>query len=333
VREQTEKILAEVAAKFNDRRLHICKLSADVNEQGAVKVGGRVLEASYLDAVRAALPVDVKYDVTVLRQNTRTMTVATNITDLHIEPSFLSEMLTQVMNGVSLEVLEEKEKWSLVRQADGYIGWMYRGYLTDAAPGNPTHVVCAPIVGLYAPNVNPPAAQSRLLAGTMVEVVRTEHDGAHVKLTGAMLPAGWVPRQYLRSLDSLPADTAHTRKQIVEDARQFFGTYYLWGGGSAWGIDCSGLAQLAHRINGYTIPRDADLQFAAARPVEPPFEPGDLIFFGETGGHRKITHVGISAGGWRMIHSSRSRNGVYEEDVQANDNLRGSFVGGRTFLK
>jgi len=46
----------------------------------------------------------------------------------------------------------------------------------------------------------------------------------------------------------------------------------------------------------------------------------------------KISHVGISTGGWRMIHSSRSKNGVYEEDVQQNENLKKSFVGARTFV-
>ena len=55
---------------------------------------------------------------------------------------------------------------------------------------------------------------------------------------------------------------------------------YLWGGCSAFGIDCSGYAQLLHRLAGVTIPRDADQQFDAGRPVNP-FQPGDLLFFGE----------------------------------------------------
>ena len=113
MKEQIEKVLADVAARYNDRRLHVCNLRADVDEEGAVKIAGRVLEASYIEAIRQSLPPGLQvagYDVTVLREKTRTMTVATNLTDLHVEPSFLSEMLTQVMNGVELEVLEEKDK-------------------------------------------------------------------------------------------------------------------------------------------------------------------------------------------------------------------------------
>jgi cell wall-associated NlpC family hydrolase len=74
------------------------------------------------------------------------------------------------------------------------------------------------------------------------------------------------------------------------------------------------------------------MQFDAGRPVAPPFQPGDLLFFGEAGARRKITHVAVSLGAWRIIHSSRSRNGVYQDDVQAVDHLQQSFVGARTFV-
>ena len=73
------------------------------------------------------------------------------------------------------------------------------------------------------------------------------------------------------------------------------------------------------------------MQFDAGQPVEPPFRPADLLFFGESSERRNITHVGVSLGGWRILHASRSRNGVYEDDVQAVEHLGDSFVGARTF--
>jgi len=340
MRDKVEQVLADVAARYNDRRLHVCNLRADVDEEGGVKIAGRVLEAAYLEAVRQPLPPNAQVDtsgVQILRRasTTRMMTVATNLTDLHVEPSFLSELLTQITNGVELEILEEKDKWAFVRQRDGYLGWAYLPYLRtrDAAPPiNATHIVAAPTMPIYAEGKSPPEPLSRLLAGTAVEVTRTDHDCAHIRLAGDMLPTGWIPRQYLRALSSLPLKPADARRQMIEDARLFRGTYYLWGGGSAGGIDCSGLAQLVHRLSGYTIPRDADLQFAAGQPVEKDFQPGDLLFF--TGDHirRKISHVGISTGGWHMIHSSRFHNGVYEDDVQQRPHLRDTFAGARTFL-
>ena len=46
----------------------------------------------------------------------------------------------------------------------------------------------------------------------------------------------------------------------------------------------------------------------------------------------RITHVGISLGGWEIIHSSRSRNGVYIDDIQKVPHLRETFAGGCTYL-
>jgi len=81
------------------------------------------------------------------------------------------------------------------------------------------------------------------------------------------------------------------------------------------------------------IPRDADMQHNTANPVEPPFEIGDLFFFGEGDSDRSITHVGISLGGWKMMHSSRGRNGVYMDDIQEVQHLKDIFVGAGSFLR
>jgi len=340
MKQQIEQVLADVAARYNDRRLHVCNLRADVDEEGAVKIAGRVLEASYLEAVRQSLPPSARvasYDVTVLRADaTRTVAVATNLTDLHVEPSFLSELLTQVTYGVELEVLEEQDKWVFVRQRDGYLGWAYKPYLTDEEVLEPTHIVTSPHAPLFGdPRLEHGTLITRVLGGTRVHIADEGWGHNYIRLGGRMLLGGWTHGGSLRPLASLPLKVSDGRRQMIADARQFRGTYYLWGGCSAFGIDCSGLAQLVHRLSGYTIPRDADMQFAAGRPVEggpENFRPGDLLFF--TGDHnrRKISHVGISTGGWNMIHSSRFHNGVYEDDVQQRPHLRDTFAGARTFL-
>ena len=179
---------------------------------------------------------------------------------------------------------------------------------------------------------------NRILGGTAV-VAKVQGGWAQVTLAGdpaaPLRPGlvGWLPMVELRSLAELPQDEAGRRAQIVADAVRFTGVPYLWGGCSAFGIDCSGYAQLLHRLAGVTIPRDADQQFDAGRPVDYPYRPGDLLFFGEGEVEaRKITHVAVSLGDWHILHSSRSRNGVQEDDVQAVDHLRESFVGAGTFV-
>jgi hypothetical protein len=261
--------------------------------------------------------------------------VATTLTNLHKEPSFHTELLTQVTNGVELEVLKIQGEWCDVRQNDGYEGWAYAQYLAPPAPWfKPTHLVSALSMTLH--QLAEPHAElvSRVPIGTAVMIGARRGDWVRIDLVGEALQGGWGRTEDLRPITSLPFECSEAREQIVADARRMIGVYYVWGGNSAAGVDCSGLAQLCHKLSGFGLPRDARLQFPVGMVITGEPQPGDLLFFcGETSRDR-ITHVGISLGGRRMIHSSRSRNGVYEDDLDAprNASLRERLVGARSFL-
>lgn len=333
--------LAEACAPFGDGRFHVCELTLAPGDCRTC-LQGRVLDTATLDAVLAHLRQRVpgaRWDaegVHVLRQaRPQRLTVATNLTGLQRSPSWLGEQQSQPRAGASAEVLVEDERWVFVRLDDGYLGWMYRAYLSEAAAPPPTHQVAAPFTLLYGgPNYLAPVV-TRLFAGTPVAV--ETHDNGWARLSSAA-GEGYADPMDLRPLaDDRPLDIRR-RHMVHHDALQFVGVPYLWGGTSVHGIDCSGFAQLLHQLAGVVIPRDADQQFAAGRPVEPPFAPGDLLYFGAPGDHRDVSHVGVSMGpevepaGWGMIHSSRGRNGVYVDDVQAVASLRERFLGARRFL-
>ncbi len=262
--------------------------------------------------------------------NEQTRYVAANLTDLHAEPSWQAELLTQVTNGVALQILEERGEWCRVRQLDGYEGWAYAPYLTAIAPDAPTHIVTSPVIDISVAADGP--LVGRLLAGTRVRVIDEQHGWARVQPAGAMIRSGWTAIEHLLPLASLPMSSAMSRDLVIAYARRFTGVYYLWGGCSAWGIDCSGLVQLVHRLCGHEIPRDARLQFPAGRTVDPPYRAGDLLYFHSEKDKSKITHVGLSLGGWRMIHSSRTNNGVYEDDIEHAQKWRDQLAGARRFL-
>ena len=337
MKSQIEIALTTIAHDFRDGRVQHCQVSIGQVTDAACELNGAVLDMETLTAVTTHLQSQfppIQFDteaVSILRRAQPTyLTVNTNLAGVHRQPSRTSERVSEVLNGRVVESLIEEEYWVFARQMDGYLGWIRRSYLTGSPPPEPTHIVTKPVSLLR----DAPAADanlvSRVMSGTMVAVTAVSGSWAQLVLAGER--DGWVPLTDLRALDALPEDENGRRQQMIQDARPFIGVQYLWGGCTGQGIDCSGLVQMLYRMVGKTLLRDADMQFDTGEPIEPPFQAGDLLYFGSDKGHRSISHVGMSLGGWKIIHSSGPRNGVYEDDVQEVDWLRDSFLGARTFV-
>ena len=328
--------LAEVGLAFRDKRVqHFDVAVAELVAEQCV-LTGTVLDEGMLTAVSSHLHTQfpqitfhIDHMRILRRPDNPILTVQTNLASLHAGPGRTTEQCSQLLNGRQVEQLMRDGDWLYVRQPDGYLGWVYGAYLAVLPTPIYTHLVAAPVGVLHTePDAQAPLV-SRVLGGTAVSIT-TSGAWAHILLAGGK--TGWMAASGLRTLDALPEDENGRRQQVVTDALAYIGVPYMWGGISAFGIDCSGLSQLLHHMVGVTLPRDADMQFDAGKPVTLAFQPGDLLFFGSQTAHRSISHVGISLGGWQMIHSSGPRNGVYVDDVQAVDWLRDRFLGARTFL-
>ena len=339
--EQVGAVLAEIGQLFGDTRTQLCQVEAASLVGDRCTLSGAVLDGEMLASVLAnlrdrlpGLTFDASSVEVLRRPDAIRLAVATNLTGLYAKPSFLAEMLSELLNGWGVEVLLEQERWCFVRQDDGYLGWAYRPYLAQhpTVSPPPTHVVCEPVSLLRNDPAPGAALVTRILGGTHVSARKSDAGWINLTLGGGQ--EGWTSADELRPRSAVSTDEAGRRAQIVADAFRFVGVPYLWGGCSALGIDCSGFARLLHHLVGLSLPRDADMQFNAGKPVAFPYQPGDLLFFGDNGrsGSPRITHVAVSLCDWRVIHSSRSRNGVYVDDVQGVAHLRESFVAARTFV-
>ncbi|HLQ98520.1 MAG TPA: NlpC/P60 family protein [Candidatus Dormibacteraeota bacterium] len=91
---------------------------------------------------------------------------------------------------------------------------------------------------------------------------------------------------------------------VIEAARSFIGTPYVWGGESESGFDCSGFIQYVFQTQDITIPRTVSDIWNFAQPVDSP-SVGDLVFF-ETY-QPGPSHLGIYVGDGKFIHAGASR--------------------------
>ncbi|MEN8186959.1 MAG: C40 family peptidase [Bacteroidota bacterium] len=94
----------------------------------------------------------------------------------------------------------------------------------------------------------------------------------------------------------------YTKSEIVKTAYLYLNSPFLWGGKTPFGLDCSGFTQMAYRINGHFLYRDAHQQAGQGEVLSfiEESEAGDLAFFDDEEGN--IIHVGIILHNNHIIH-------------------------------
>lgn len=129
---------------------------------------------------------------------------------------------------------------------------------------------------------------------------------------------------------SAPGVTASQQpagSRVLNTARSFLGIPYRWGGTTAkGGFDCSGYVQEVLRLNGFKVPRLADVQFAKSRKVSyQNLMPGDMVFFSTY--LAGASHCGFYLGDGEFIHASSAGKKVIISRMDRGY-YRQRFVGG-----
>jgi cell wall-associated NlpC family hydrolase len=218
-----------------------------------------------------------------------TFEVAEAIAPLRRAPAPDAELMTQALRGERVTVYDRNgEGWAWGQLgSDGYVGWLPESTLAKRLT-TPTHKVTALWTFAFAgPSIKTPPIHS-LPMGAAMAIER--EDGSFAVIDGGY----YVPRQHLGPLDVKAPD-------FIAVAERFVGVPYLWGGKSAFGIDCSGLVQVSLTSAGTGCPRDSDMQCdglgrALNADESKHLKRGDLIFW--------KGHVAIARDAGTIVHAN-----------------------------
>lgn len=231
------------------------------------------------------------------------------------EPRESSEMVTQLLFGEFCRILGEENGFCLVENyLDGYKGWADKKMLHEVEDN------------IFHEFVGKPSYRTK---SAITEAVCLDDDMVYRLSAGSLLPFykpdvstfGIADRSFRISPGFAKHINQPSKHDIIENARMFLNTPYLWGGKNIFGIDCSGFVQVVYSLSGYFLPRDASLQEKEGKRISglPETISADLMFFEKSG---KIAHVGIYLGNNRIIHSSGKvridkvdEHGIFNEEV------------------
>ncbi|MBL0934486.1 MAG: C40 family peptidase [Rhizobiaceae bacterium] len=240
------------------------------------------------------------------------------VVDLRPAPRADSGIDTQLLHGATVRVFDEREGWAwLQAEADGYVGYAPASALGTVEEA--THVVVVQRSFVYrGADLRFPMTTAHSMGAAVRIVGEAETRGTRY----ALLETGEAMiHDHLRPVGHLEPD-------YVTVAERFEHTPYLWGGVSGFGIDCSGLVQLAMRMAGISVLRDTDMQAASIGSALDigddlaGLRRGDLVFW--------KGHVAIMLDAASMIHASGHTMCVTREPLADAVSRIGHLYGGPT---
>lgn len=217
---------------------------------------------------------------------------------LRAEPSERSEMVSQILFGEIVEILEERtdKGFCYVRNTfDDYTGWCNIKLLYSLNPEEYQEYISGRI----------------LITTDILSIIKGSDKNRNLYLSaGSTLSLSnhnslRVFNKIYQIDDQLISERKDSQlSQIMDSALKFLNVPYLWGGRSSFGTDCSGFVQNIYKQAGISLPRDAREQFSIGNVIdyiEDALE-GDLLFFENE--NKEIIHTGVYSGNNRIIHAS-----------------------------
>lgn len=247
-------------------------------------------------------------------------TVTGDTLNLRAEPNTESAVLAAALkDDVVLVVEQASEGWYKVDYCT-IEGYMSADWLTVADTYDAP--LCYGLVDTDGSTLNLRAAPSTdseklasLPSGTILPLNAMEQGWFKTEYNGT---EGYVSGEYILAVDGSgtradgtvvpPSDLA---QQIIDYAKGFLGTPYVYGASGPNSFDCSGFTSYVYNHFGYSLNRSAAGQLSNGTAVDlSNIQPGDIICWKAYGSSKAATHVGIYIGNDQYIHASTTGSTV-----------------------
>ena len=262
--------------------------------------------------------------------------VRVSVANLRRDPRHQAEMIDQAIMGTRLKVLKRQRGWYYIQTPWEYLGWITSGSLEimnestlneNWASDDLVYVNSVDTRVYNSTNTNSGVVSDVTLGATLKFIETT---GLYAKVALPDGREGYIRATEVNPLVESDPSNGLDREGLIATANRFHGLPYLWGGNSGKGFDCSGFTQTVFKNHGVLLPRDANMQVEMGTTVEYAenfnnVQKGDLLFFGPN--RNRITHVGISLGGGKFIHSSSyvQINSLNPEDADYDEGRKNSL--------
>ena len=222
----------------------------------------------------------------------RKQMVKTAYANIHTEPSFSSEMVTQALFFETLDIQSDHGNWLKISQWDGYEGYVHKFYLCDIEESAQEPLTLTDrLTPIYT---QPSTTHISMLApfGSRISCTQENDGWSALKIDSSTY--------YLET--PINSDSA-SRKTVIDYTNRLIGSPYLWGGKTPLGYDCSGFVQEVFRSININLKRDTSQQIKDNNFPSIDLSNakiGDIVFFDFE--KKGVDHVGIWHAQDSVIH-------------------------------
>ena len=251
-----------------------------------------------------------------------------SVANLRAQPKHSAELVTQTLMGMPLKIYEVQNGFYHVKTPEGYYAWVdaagieivsrqkFKQWLTK-----PKIIITAQCGKICKKPYADAVPVSDYVLNDVFALKQMQDDYALVEYPDGR--NGFLKKGTFLTLKQFEENNKKAdADDLINNAKQYLGIPYLWGGTSTKGLDCSGFTKNVYAQLGYLLPRDASQQVKIGKTIQitadfSQLKPGDLLFFGhQKNGKDKITHVAIHMGNGRIIHATGE---VKIESLNQND--------------